>query len=68
LDEVLEGLVVDAVLGVIEVESASLGGEALATGRIGGEEFLERCLGNLVSVGCEGFPGWELGRVGHGKR
>ncbi len=68
LEQALEGLVVDPVLGVVEVEAARLRSQALTALRIGGEEILERGLGDLVAVGGEGFPGGELGRVGHGKR
>ena len=68
LDEVLERRVINAVLGIVEIESAGLRGQALAARRIGGEEFLQRRLCDLVTIGGKGFPGGELGGVGHGKK
>ena len=68
LDKKGKRLVGDAVLRVVEVETAGLGGKSLTTGRISGEEFLEGCLGDLVAVFSEGFPGGELGGVLHGER
>ena len=68
LNEVLQGRVIDAVFGVVEVEAAGLGGETLATGRVRGEEILDRDLGDARAVRAKGVPGRELGGVGgHGR-
>ena len=65
LNQVFQRLVIDAVLRVIEIESAGLGRQALSACGVGGKEFLQRRLGDLITVRGEGFPCWEFGGVGH---
>jgi hypothetical protein len=61
LDEEFEGLVGDAVLGVVEEEAAGFGGEAGAAGRVGVEEVAEVLGAEGFGVLLKGFPGWAGG-------
>ena len=65
LNQVFQRLVIDAVLGVVEIESAGLCRQALSACGVGGKEILQRCLGDLITIRGEGFPGWEFGGVSH---
>ena len=65
LNQVFQRLVIDAVLGIVEIESAGFRSETFAAFRVSVEEFLDRRLGDLITVRGEGFPCWEFGGVGH---
>ena len=65
----LEGVPGDAVLGVVDVEVADLDDEALAPGRVVGEEVPQGAVGQLHPVRRQVPPGRALvDRQGHGRR
>jgi len=66
VNQEVEGLVVNSVLGVVEEDPASLRVQALTACGISGKEFLEGGFCYFVAVVDEGLPGWELGWVRHG--
>jgi hypothetical protein len=61
LEEEGEGLVGDAVLGVVEEEAGGFGGVAGAAGGVGGEEVAEVLGADGFGVLLKGFPGGALG-------
>jgi hypothetical protein len=51
-----DGLIGDAILGVIEVDPDGLRGQAVATGRVGGEQRPQVTLADVVPVRLERLP------------
>jgi hypothetical protein len=64
IEEKLQGLAGDAVLGIVKVESNALDGQMLAAGRVLCKQFSQVQIANLLVMSCEGFPGWTLGDLG----
>ena len=57
LQQQLQGLIGDAVLGVVEVDALGLGGEARAAIGVGGEKVVKVLAANGLEMRFERFPG-----------
>ena len=60
----LQGLIGDAVLGVVEEDAGGIGGEAGAARGVGFEEVAEMQGANGFGVLLKGSPGWAGGQRG----
>src|SRR6185312_10502666 len=63
-----QGIVVDALLGVVVVQARSLGHQALAALRVGGEQLAQVAGLKLVAVLLQGLPLGQQGEVGAAHR
>ena len=61
VDEQLQRLAGDAVLGVIQKQSRRRSGQAFAALRVGGEKLAQVQLADFFLVGGQGFPRGTLG-------